>query len=176
MRLPENFMKPRVKDYLDEQRVWVSPSWTSDEDSPFIDRSSLQRQLTRLGNKNGVTFFVTFTRQEDGGMDGAAVATQQLDAYRYLRGFPTYTYCVLVVVRSKRHYEGTERYTYTAGMRVGRSLKAAGFDDADQARVFRDSGSWLDWENPHPSPAEFASEVARRTIGELSRSFVTRHH
>lgn len=161
-------MKPWVKTYFDEQRVCISPSWISADDAPVIDRVTLQKQLAAIGNKHGVTFFVTFTREEDGGMDGAAVATQQLDAYRHLRGFPSFTYCIIVVVRSKRHYPGASRYTYTAGMRFGPRLRGEGFDDDEAARVLQESGKWLEWENPSPNPKEFVREVALRTVGGLS--------
>lgn len=167
-------MKPWVKGSLDSERVWLAPSWNADKNVPEVDRANLQRQLTRLGNRCGVTFFVTFTREEDSGMDGAAVAGDQVEEYRGQRGFPTYTYVVLAVIRSKRPNPQTRRYTYSAGLRVGRSLKFAGFDDADQARVLREAGHWVMWDNPKPNPQEFAREVAVNVVDELSFSFVNR--
>ena len=168
-------MKPRVKESLDEQRVWLAPSWNADRDVPVVSRSALQWQLSRLGNRIGVTFFVTFTREEDSGMNGAEVASEQVEAYRYQRGFPTYTHAVLVVIRSKRPHPQTGRYTYSAGLRVGRSLRNAGFDDADQARVLREASHWVMWDNPEPNPQAFAREVADKIVGELSFSFITRN-
>lgn len=167
--------EPWIKHRIDAERVWLSPSWNADPDVPAVDRGSLQRLLVRLGRSAGITFFVTFTREEDTGMDGAAVATEQFEAYRGQSGFPTYTHVVLAVIRSKRPHRQTGRYTYAAGMRAGRSLRAAGLSEADQARVLREAGAeWLMWNNPDPNPFEFANSVAEKVCGELSFSFIRR--
>lgn len=167
-------MEPLVKETLDEDRVWLTPTWNADLNVPAVDTGALQRQLDRLGLLAGVNFFVTFTRDEDGKMTAASVAAKQFDAFRYQRGFPSYNFCILVVLRSKRKNAQTRRYTYSTALRVGRSLRVAGFDDADQARVLREAGHWLMWDNPKPSPQEYAREVGLRVIDELSLSFVTR--
>ena len=163
--------EPWVKRTLDEQRVWLAPSWQVDPDVPEVNRTQLQRVLSRRGNYCGVNFFVTFTREEDSGMDGAVVAGNQLASYSSQRGFPVDSYAVLAVVRSKRKNPSSANYTYSAGLRVGRRLRQMGLSDADLGRILREAGHWLMWNNPDPSPADFAYEVAGKITAELSPVF-----
>jgi hypothetical protein len=168
----ENVMaEPWVKGTLDEQRVWLAPTWQSDADVPGVNRTQLQRYLTRIGRLNGIAFFVTFTREEDSGMDGAAVAGNQVVAYSSQRGFPINDYVVLAVLRSKRKNRQAGQYVYAAGMRVGRKLRRAGLSDADLARIMNEAGHWIMWDNPDPSPSDFAAEVASKIVEELSPGF-----
>ncbi len=169
-------LEPWVKGSLEEQRVWLAPSWQDEEDRdvPFINRTQLQRTLSRIGRNSGVNFFVTYTREEETGMNGAEIATKQLESYRGQRGFPLNDYVILVVVRSKRKYNPTGRYTYAAGLRVGRLLRLAGFTEADQARVLQDAGPLLQWDNPDPSPEEFATQVCGQICKELSATYIAR--
>jgi hypothetical protein len=163
-------MEPRVKSSLDEQRVWLAPTWI-DDDVPAVNCAQLERTLNRLGRNNRVNFFVTCTRQEDTGMNAALVATSQLQTYSRQRGFPVNDYVVLALVRSKRKYPQTGLHTYAAGMRVGRVLRLAGFTEADQARVLNEAGRWLQWDNPEPSPQEFIIEVCGKVCEELSEVY-----